>query len=562
MNLGIDVGGTFTDGVIIENGNVLSFTKKRTHEDITLSIEEVLVELIQNIEIKELKRIVLSTTIITNIIAQAKYKNVGIIAIPGPGVNPHSLSFAAETVMIQGCVDYRGRQLQSVDLNEVNKAVDYYYNKGIHNIVIACKFSQRNTSIENEIKNYIKKKHPSINTLASHKVSGLLNWVRRTNGACFTLAVKEEYQLFRDKVNTVLKKLNISCPTYILKADGGTLPLEISQRFPLEAVFSGPAASAMGAIASASKDITSVMMDIGGTTTDIGIILNGKALLAEKGTYLKGYPIPIKALALSSLPLGGDTSINIIDKNIILGERKGPAFCLGGPNITVTDVLVYKEYSNIAGKTAVDKEISSYSNQLNITPDSFCDKVLNIFINELEVNINEMFRRWEEEPAYRIWQLLANTLHRPNAIVCLGGPADGLGKVMSESNKWTIMIPPYAKIANAVGAALSKTTLRLEMLADTQQGTYATNIGGVQGKIETDLSNLVQAKAFAKKLYEDISKTWNIADDNEPQVIYEEGFNIVREWHKAGTIYQICLQSPTGLEGYLTEVRHGGFEDE
>ncbi len=89
-----------------------------------------------------------------------------------------------------------------------------------------------------------------------------------------------------------------------------------------------------------------------------------------------------------------------------------------------------------------------------------------------------MYRSWEEEPAYRIWQIVNKQKMRPSVIVCLGGPAEGVGKLMEEERGWQIIVPEHASVANAIGAALARTTLCLDFIADTEQNLYSTNLEG------------------------------------------------------------------------------------
>lgn len=546
MYIGIDVGGTFTDGVIIHEKKVFKAVKAATSPDTADSIIKVLKELTQSEDIKKIKRIVLSTTLITNILAQNQQDPVGLLLIPGPGVNPESLKFAGSYYLLQGSVDYRGRVVQELDLDQVKRGIDYLTGQGYQRIAVACKFSQRNPVLEDKIVKYIESRNPEISVLASHKVSGLLNWVRRANGAAFTLAVESHCRAFIEDVKLTLRTLGIECPVYFLKADGGTLPLGMSGNYPLETIFSGPAASALGALAFAKKDITSVVMDIGGTTTDLALILDGTPLLAERGAEIKNLTIPVRALAVSSEALGGDTSIICNDGKIGLGKRLGPALCLGGPTLTVTDVLVYSGYSNIGDHSLINQQLRELAAALATDIDALCAEVLKIFITTLEKKLEDMFRTWEEEPAYRIWQVMANKKERPTTLICLGGPAQGLGTLWGRSKGWKVIIPENSAVANAVGAALAKDTLKMDFMADTERMVYSTSLGGIQGVLNNKLKSLEEAKSMALNIFKEHADAGN-AQEEEVFVTYQEAFNMVRGWNTIGKIYQIGLQSPTGI---------------
>ncbi|PKM90002.1 MAG: hydantoinase [Firmicutes bacterium HGW-Firmicutes-12] len=551
MDIGIDIGGTYTDGVVMQDNEVISYAKIPTGQDITVSIRQVLEQIVSGINKKKVDRLVLSTTLITNLLAQERKFPVGLILLPGPGVNPRTLRIKGKSIIIRGAIDYRGRIIETLDEQEVKKAVEQLLLEGIEYIGVACKFCQRNPLLEEEIVKIIKEDYPQIKCLASNQVHGLLNWVRRANGTVYQLMVATEYQFFIDQINKTLEQYDLTCPVFILKADGGTIPLGISAQHPLEGIFSGPTASMLGGLAAGGEDLTTVVMDIGGTTTDLGLILKGVPLQAAKGAIINTYPIPSRALAVSSLALGGDTSLNITNKKVCLGKRLGCAYCLGGPHLTITDALVYLGLSEIGDISLAKAKMESWAYQHDLVPQKLAEEALELFLDALEEKLENIFRQWEEEPAYRVWQLLSAKVDRPRTIVCIGGPAKDLGELWGEKKGWNVVIPQYASVANAIGTALAKTTLRLDFFADTQQKIYSTNIGGVHGRV-TNISKLEGARDFSKHLFQEIRQKWNIIDE-EVEIIYEEGFNIIRGWETAGKIFQIGLQTPPGLKGYMSK---------
>jgi len=551
MYVGFDVGGTFTDGVIISEGKITANVKVPTYQQVSDSIIEALEKILQDRDPRQIKRVVLSTTIITNIIAQGKQDPVGLILMPGPGVNPAVLKFAGPFRIIDGAIDYRGRILNNFKENQLKEAAQNFLTQGIKKIVVAGKFSQRNRKLEDDAVQFLKENFPQLECLPSSAVSGQLNWVRRANGAVYSLATREAYYAFVAEVKETVKRLGLTCPVQILKADGGTMPLDVSLEYPLEALYSGPAASALGALAVTDRDVTAVVLDIGGTTTDLALILNGQPLLAEKGAFLQGYPIPVRALAVSSIPLGGDNALKAEDGRLVLAPREGKAMCLGGPCLTVTDVMALRGYSKLSLNQETRKACESLAGQLALPADKLIDLVLERFIEQIELKLEEMFKSWEEEPAYRIWQVLSKRNIRPELVICLGGPAEGVGRVLGERKGWQVKVPPYAQVANAVGAALARNTLRLEYIADTEQNIFSTNIGGYQGKLPKRMASLAEAKSAALGIFKELIEQWGLEQNLEPEILYEESFNMVRGWSTTGKILQIGLQTPPGLTSLL-----------
>lgn len=556
MDIGIDVGGTFTDGVVLDRGRIVTWSKIPTGTDLTETVRKTLEKLLVKINPVEIKRVVLSTTLITNILAQGKGEPVALLLFPGPGLPVEDSSFAGEYAVLQGALDFKGRVVEEIDYTQVREVAANYAAKGYRNLVLACKFSQRNPAFEEEIVKELEKHFSDLQIMGSHEVSGLLNWVRRANGAVYTLACRKAFEQFVGQMEKIFKNLDLACPIQILKADGGTMPLGMARRYPLEAIFSGPAASALGA--AAAVDFSCTVIDVGGTTTDLALVLQGTPLLAEKGARLLNCPLPVRALAVSSLALGGDTSLQAREGQISLGERQGPALCLGGPCLTVTDVLVFLGYSEIGSPKMVAPYLEDLASEFKITPAVLGQMVLSKFMSALEEKLEEMFKSWEEEPAYRIWQVLSRKTQRPQTLVCLGGPAQALGQFWGKEKGRQVLVPPCSILANAIGAALSRTTLYLEYQADTEQMTYSTNIGGLQGALDQKLRSLDEAREKALNHFNQVSAKWGLEHETLPEILYEESFNIVRGWSTMGKIFQVGLQTAPGIRYMLAEEADAG----
>jgi N-methylhydantoinase A len=553
LEIGIDIGGTFTDGVVISGQEVLKAIKVPTCAALSLSIEKALKQIMEGIKPEQIQQITLSTTLMTNLVVQNNLAKGGLLLIPGPGANPHQGKFPCAYKVLRGGVDYRGRIIEPLEMKEVEKACTYFLEKQVFQVAVACKFSQRNPALEKQVVQYIQKNHPEIKVLASHRVSGLLNWVRRANGAYFTLTTREDCAAFQENIKITLKKLGLQCPVFILKADGGTLPLEVSLQYPLETIFSGPVASTLGALACTEEHSTAVVIDMGGTTTDLALLLDGKPLLAERGAFINDYPVPVRSLAVTSLALGGDTPLLLENKQLVLGKRQGSALCLGGPVLTVTDLLVYLGYSDIASPQLIAAQVEEMASALKLTPQQFSDRVLALLLTKVEEKVEEMFKSWAEEPAYRIWQVLSAQGNRPQTMICLGGPAQGLGEYWRKKKKWKVIIPAYASVANAIGAALAIPTLKLELFADTERNTYTTSEGGRQGVLPVSLKNTEEAKEFALELFRQTARERQLNEDTAWEILYEEGFHLVRGWQTTGKIFQIGLQTVPGIRTFLKE---------
>ena len=123
MYVGVDVGGTYTDAVLLRNNAVEKTAKVQTKAELLESVLEALDAVLQEVDTKELQRVVFSTTMITNLIAGEKYEKAALLLIPGPGVSNQSYNFNAETIILSGAIDYRGREIIPLNEKEIEEAI-------------------------------------------------------------------------------------------------------------------------------------------------------------------------------------------------------------------------------------------------------------------------------------------------------------------------------------------------------------------------------------------------------------------------------------------------------
>lgn len=569
MLIGIDVGGTTTDAVLIRNGEVYSTTKVSTEpENLLNSLLEALDAVTDGVSPEELERVVFSTTIITNLIAEGKTDKVALLLIPGPGLNPASYTFP-DSFYFKGAMDYRGREIQALDENEVLETINKIKKLGYSRAAVISKFGQRNPAHEIRIEEKFREIYPECKIELGHKITGKLNFPRRVATSMLTSATREPYQAFVSKIKNALLERNIKAPVYILKADGGTLPVEKSVAFPVETIFSGPAASTIGALALTAEGETSVVVDIGGTTTDLALILSGKPLLASKGAKLGGFLTHVRAFAVHSIPVGGDSVVNVVEKNVtekgengskglmeitIGPERAGPAYCMGGEKITPTDALRVLGLVEVGKLERAREAIGNVAARLGKseleTASLIMDKTTQLIIEA----VDDMFLEWEQEPAYRIWEVLQEKKVRPQNVVGIGGGAKGLITGIAEKLNARPVIPEHAEVGNAIGAAVARPTLGLSLHIDTEQKIYSV---AEEGKIANlnaaDISNfnkmgLDKAEILASKLLKERAEKFGISDyANETEVINSEVFNVINGWYTAGRLFDVEMQIPAGL---------------
>jgi N-methylhydantoinase A/oxoprolinase/acetone carboxylase beta subunit len=560
MLIGIDVGGTTTDAVLIRNGEVCSTAKVSTEPGNLLnSLLEALDAVSRDIPPEQLERVVFSTTVITNLIAEGKTDRVALVLIPGPGVNPASYTFP-DSFYLKGAMDYRGREIDPLDEVEIRKTVGLIRESGFSRAAIISKFGQRNSSHELRVEEIFREDYPGCKLELGHKVSGKLNFPRRIATAMLASATRERYQEFVEKIKKALDERNIRAPVYILKADGGTLPVEKSIEFPVETIFSGPAASTVGALALTPEGQTSVVVDIGGTTTDLALILSGKPLLASKGAKLGGFLTHVRAFAVRSIAVGGDSVIRVKDlslgtKQMTVGpDRAGPAYCMGGKETTPTDALKFLGLIEVGNPERASEAIKVTASELGKSETETASLIVDRVAQMITDAVNEMFFEWEQEPAYRVWEVLQEKKARPENVVGIGGGAKGLIAEIAKKLNANPVIPEYAEVGNAIGAAVARPTLTLNLHIDTEQKMYSVaEEGEIVSLSTTKFGNLNkvrldEAEALAAELLRKRAEDFGISKyADEAEIVNSEVFNVVNGWYTSGKLFDVSMQIPAGL---------------
>jgi len=547
--IGIDIGGTTTDGVLLHGGQIIRSFKCHTDEaNLEKSILTVLDELTQGVEKSQIARVVLSTTLVTNLLATGKGEKTALVLIPGPGLNLKEMELFPHTYIVDGATDFRGRIIAPLNEKEIKKVGQMIREAGIKKAVVVGKFSPRNSTQERKAGEILLKDNPELEITLGHEISGQLNFLRRMATAYYTAMTKEKWAKFAQSINNALKERGITASPNILKADGGTMPLSVSVEHPCETVFSGPAASVMGAFALTRDEETSVVVDIGGTTTELGLILQGKPLYASKGAVIEGRYTSIRSFHVRSIPLGGDSAVRLSDGQITIGpDRLGLAACFGGPAATPTDAVNFLEDGKLGELDLSRQALEKIAAPLGITAQNVAGSIINKFVANLEKSIEEMFKEWEKEPLYKVYEVVNKRQVQLDKVIGIGGAAIAFVPLLAQRLGCRSLVHAYAPVANALGAAVARPTLALILHADTQQNSFHLNIEGISGKIPGNFG-LTDAKQMAKSYLEEILKKRGIdqyADRYE--YFLEEQFNTINGYRTTGKLFDVGIQIAPGV---------------
>jgi len=554
--IGIDVGGTYTDGVIFDQGEIKSSTKAPTDSaDIKGSVLQVLDDLLGPGTSKQVQRIVLGTTLVTNILATGRGEPTALILLTGYGLPHDAYNISQYTWYLKGAIDFRGREIEPLDLQEIAETLEAITARGLKRIAVAAKFANRNNKQELEIRDYIAEKYPDIKVSISSEVSGKLNFPRRAVTTYFTAMTLTEWNHFADEIEAALRQRGINTQVEILKADGGTVSLASSRIMPCETVFSGPAASTMGALAVNSDKVNSVVIDVGGTTSDISLIIDGNPLYAAKGAAIEGHLTHINAFAVRSLALGGDSPV-IIENGVpgVAGTRQGPAACFGGDAATVTDVFNLKYQLDIGDLKASGEKLAKIAGEYGIDLDTMNQHIVDIVTDRLITAIQEMFAQWEKEPAYKVWEVIHRRRFELHRIMGIGAAAEAILPILAEKMGVPLFLHKYSPVANALGASVVRPTLAVQVHVDTATNLCTVDPGGIQAPLmQGSKTQLDDVKALACKYLVGIGSERGMGEyTGEYKFFMEEQFNTIRGYSGSGKLFDVGVQV---LPGFIKEFK-------
>ncbi|MBP9944701.1 MAG: hydantoinase/oxoprolinase family protein, partial [Desulfomicrobium sp.] len=337
MLIGIDVGGTHTDGVCIRDGRVEAMAKVPTdHDNLLATITEALCSILKDCKGAEIRTINLSTTLSTNSIVTGHTEKVGMFVIPGPGIDASAYALGSQYHILSGCVDHRGAISAKARVDQIKPMATRCREEGIRVYGVVGKFCTRNPEQEIAIAEALAPQADFVTQ--GHRVSERLNFGRRISTVYYNSAVWRTFNSFADALEQSLKDLNIQADINIVKADGGTMPLKLAREIPVQSIFSGPAASVMGILSTTAVTEDALILDIGGTTTDMAVLLDGVPLLERDGISIGEHPTLVRALKIESIGIGGDSFISSRDGQLRVGpDRHGPCMAAGGPAPALMD---------------------------------------------------------------------------------------------------------------------------------------------------------------------------------------------------------------------------------
>ena len=569
MLLGLDVGGTFTDAVIIDGHRVVATAKRRTTKDNLMNgIGEALDAVLEGYDTSNIEQVTLSTTVVTNTIVEEKEQVVDLYVVTGPGRNVDDI-FPVKPIYLQGYTDHRGIVVEHTPADAVRGIANMVQKRsGTDLAAVSAKFGVRNPQEELSITEELKNTYHTISN--GSLLSGSLNFPRRTISAYFNSAVTPVFTVFKKNVEDALSARNIVAPLHILKADGGSLPIEHMVSRPVETAFTGPAATVLGLSAlGVIGNQHTVALDIGGTTTDISLWKHGRPLMTKNGVSIREYPSAVRSFAVTSVGIGGESVVRLKNGNLTVGpERVGPSVALGGIEPTLGDALIVLGHANygdfnLASRALQDladaiqaalqsNNINTSNNQLTLikTASDVARLILQNALETIQRGVDEVITVENKRPIYVVADIVNPDIFVPEHIVVVGGTAPSLGASIGEYMDLPITIPKNAAVANAIGAALALSTIELTVHVDTKRRLLVIPELGIKQQNCT-LKRAEQVVDRAKEALSEEAFRLGLDTSQEIEIISIEDFPVVEGWQSMERLITVKVQLAAGVKHYV-----------
>lgn len=462
--LGIDVGGTNTDAVILDDDDEpIVRTKTPTTEDITTGIVNALDDVLEAgvADVDEIGYVMLGTTHATNAITERRGLNeIGVLRLGAPATLsvrpllewPDDLAAAVgnNVAVIDGGFEFDGRVLNDLDEDEVREQINAFSH--VDTFAVVGVFSPVRDEQEQRVTEIIHEEFgEDFPVSRSHEI-GSIGLLERENAtalnAALTSVAEEAAMAFLDAMD----ERNIDARLYFGQNDGTLMDLQYAIEYPIFTVASGPSNSVRGA-AYLSGVEDGIIVDVGGTTTDVGALSNGfpreSSVAVEIGEVKTNFRMP----DLLTVGIGGGSKVVVegnnasadgtgdgqsVDDQVTVGpESVGyqlteKARCFGGHELTATDLEV----------AAGTVDIGEYE---PIVDDSVVEGARAFVASEIERVVDRM-----------------KTSPEPVPVVVVGGGSFLVPDDLSVAAD--VLKPNHYEVANAVGVAIAKVSGQVDRL--------------------------------------------------------------------------------------------------
>lgn len=346
IRIGIDVGGTFTDAIALDNDTYEIIGKKKVHtthdapEGVTKGVIDILNLLLEEIQCdaEDVVFIAHGTTQATNALLEGDVADIGVIGMGnGVGISKIKADTDVGNVRLEDnkAIKTSYRFLNSGDgiqEEEVLKIIHEFKEEGKRVLVVSEAFSVDDPSNEIAVADIASEQGMLVT--ATHQLSKLYGLRARTKTAVINASILPKMMSTASMTEQAVRDAKIKAPLMIMRSDGGVMQVDEVKRRPILTVLSGPAAGVAGALMY-ERISDGIFMEVGGTSTDISAIQNGKVI--TKYSKIGGHNTYVSSLDIHTIGIGGGSMVRFKNSTVLdVGPRSShiaglPYACFADP---------------------------------------------------------------------------------------------------------------------------------------------------------------------------------------------------------------------------------------
>jgi N-methylhydantoinase A/oxoprolinase/acetone carboxylase beta subunit len=441
MRVGVDVGGTNTDAVLMDGTKVVGWFKTPTTPDVTAGITTAMRTVLEQTEVPtdQVKAVMIGTTHFTNAVVERKrlMETAAIrLGLPATECLPPMVDWPPDLrdtigdhkYLVHGGHEFDGREISALDESEVREVAKDIKSKGIKAVAISAVFSPVNSSFEERAAEIVQNEIPDASVSLSSEI-GRMGLLERENAAILNACLGDLAKAIVESFREALKEMEIDAPFYLSQNDGTLMSAEYAEKYPVLTFASGPTNSMRGAaFLSGAKD--AMVVDLGGTTSDVGMLLRGFPREASVAVDIAGVRTNFRMPDVYSFGLGGGSIVS--EEPLKIGPQsvgyelttKGLIF--GGSVLTATDIAVAGGLADIGDPGAV-KNLDA----------AFVQEALDEIQSMVEIGVDRM-----------------KTSAEPVPLILVGGGTILVSRNVEGTSE--MIQPDHFPVANAIGAAIAQ----------------------------------------------------------------------------------------------------------
>lgn len=461
--LGIDTGGTYTDGVVMEaEEGVIHDTAKSltTRRDLAVGISKC-IDNLDEVDFNDIKMVSLSTTLATNATVEGQGCEVGLILV---GFESEEKLPTEHVAQVSGGHTIKGKEREKLNPDEVKEAVQMMKDR-VDAFAVSGYLSVRNPKHEERVKSIIQEitDYPVV---CGHELTSSLGMHERTATAVLNARLIPIIAELIEAVKESMENKGIDAPLMIVECDGSLVSEEVAQEKPIETILSGPASSLIGATYLTDVE-DGIVVDMGGTTTDVALLEDGNPSLNEEGAMVGGWLTRVQAVDIATIGAGGDSYVQISKDGILqVGpQRVYPlAWAIEEEEYLLDQLKEVKEEEYFPINPQPTDILFFVKEPINVDLNRTETKILKIIKEEGPQTLYHLGRKLNKDPNLLSWQRLVNigSIHRASVT-----PTDIL-HAEGELDRWN---KQAAELGVEIMARRYGTTQR-EFIADVREEIY------------------------------------------------------------------------------------------